>query len=207
MDVPVIVAVVLAIGVGVISPGPTFIVVARTALASSPRLGRIAAAGVGTASLAFAVLATAGVSAVLAYVDWLFVLLKVAGGAYLVVLGVRLWRSHGSTAMGGGVEGGRRAYISGLLTQLSNPKTIVIYGSVFVTLLPPHVSVGTLIALPIATTTVEVLWYGVVATVLSRPRPQGLYLRWSRTIDRVAGSFLGALGAWFAVDGIRQALR
>jgi threonine/homoserine/homoserine lactone efflux protein len=109
--------------------------------------------------------------------------------------------------MGGGVEGGRRAYISGLLTQLSNPKTIVIYGSVFVTLLPPHVSAGTLIALPIATTTVEVLWYGVVATVLSRPRPQGLYLRWSRTIDRVAGSFLGALGAWFAVDGIRQALR
>ena len=207
MDLAVIATVVLAITVGVISPGPTFIVVARTALSATPRLGRIAALGVGTASLAFSVLAAAGVSAVLAYVGWLFVVLKVAGGAYLVVLAVRLWRSHGTSGIPVGIEGDRRAYMTGLLTQLSNPKTIVIYGSVFVTLLPPHTSVATLIALPIATTAVEVLWYSLVATTLSRPRPQRLYLRWSRTIDRVAGTFLGALGVYFAIDGVRQALR
>ncbi len=164
MDLAVIATVVLAITVGVISPGPTFIVVARTALSATPRLGRIAALGVGTASLAFSVLAAAGVSAVLAYVGWLFVVLKVAGGAYLVVLAVRLWRSHGTSGIPVGIEGDRRAYMTGLLTQLSNPKTIVIYGSVFVTLLPPHTSVATLIALPIATTAVEVLWYSLVAT-------------------------------------------
>lgn len=202
-----IATVVLAIGVGVISPGPTFIVVARTALSTTPRLGRITAVGVGTASLAFSVLAAAGVSAVLTYLGWLFAVLKVAGGVYLVVLAVRMWRSHGTSAIPEQAGGVRRAYLTGLVTQLSNPKTIVIYGSVFVALLPPHASAGTLIALPIATTTVEVVWYTLVASVLARPRPQRLYLRWSRVIDRIAGTFLGALGAWFAVDGVRQVLR
>ena len=202
-----VIAVVLAIGVGVISPGPTFIVVARTALASTPRLGRITAAGVGTASLTFSVLAAAGISAVLAYLGWLFAVLKVAGGVYLVVLAVRMWRSHGTDAVPAGTVGVRRAYLTGLVTQLSNPKTIVVYGSVFVALLPAHASAATLIALPIATTTVEVLWYALVATVLSRPRPQRVYLRWSRAIDRVAGTFLGALGAFFAIDGVREVLR
>jgi threonine/homoserine/homoserine lactone efflux protein len=207
VDLPVIATVVLAIAVGVISPGPTFIVVARTALSTTPRLGRITAVGVGTASLVFSVLAAAGVSAVLAYLGRLFAVLKVAGGVYLVVLAVRMWRSHATAAVPEQAGGVRRAYLTGLVTQLSNPKTIVIYGSVFVALLPSHAAVGTLVALPIATTTVEVLWYTLVATTLSRPRPQRLYLGWSRVIDRIAGTFLGALGAWFAVDGLREVLR
>jgi threonine/homoserine/homoserine lactone efflux protein len=63
---------------------------------------------------------------------------KVAGGAYLVYLGIQMWRSRGShpdtaDAM---PRGRRRSYVTALLPQLSNPKAIVVYASTLALLSP-----------------------------------------------------------------------
>jgi threonine/homoserine/homoserine lactone efflux protein len=52
----------------------------------------------------------------------------------------------------------------------------------------------------------EAVWYLIVATVLSRPAPRRVYLRSARAIDRLAGSVMGGLGAYFAIDGVRRAV-
>lgn len=210
LDVVALLTIMGVIALGAISPGPSFIVVARTALSAGPSASRMAAAGIGAAGLVFSLIAVTGLSVALVYAGRLFTVLKVAGGIYLVYIGVRMWLAHrtGTPVEAGEVRAGsRRAFLSAMLTHLSNPKTIVVYGSIFATALPHDASVATLVAAPVGVTLVETAWYLIVATVLSMPAPQRVYARSVGVVDRVAGTFLGSVGAYFAVDGIRAAVR
>src|SRR6266545_1488672 len=80
------------LAVGAMSPGPSFVVVVRASAALSRRAGLAAALGMGCGGLVFAGLALAGLQALLMQVSWLYLILKVAGGGYLVYLGIRIWR-------------------------------------------------------------------------------------------------------------------
>ena len=88
--------------VGTISPGPSFVLVVRASAALSRRDGLASALGMGCGGLVFALLALAGLQALLMQVSWLYLVLKVAGGAYLFYLGFRIWR--GAEDAAGDVE-------------------------------------------------------------------------------------------------------
>src|SRR5882762_4266922 len=79
--------------IGAMSPGPSFVLVARTSIALSRRDGLAAALGMGLGSIAFASLVLLGLQALLARIAWLDTGLKLVGGAYLIYLAFRLWRS------------------------------------------------------------------------------------------------------------------
>jgi threonine/homoserine/homoserine lactone efflux protein len=76
-----------AITLGAMSPGPSFIMVARTALAVSRTDGVAAAFGMSIGGVLFAVAALLGLHAVLNTVPSLYAIVKVLGGAYLLYLG------------------------------------------------------------------------------------------------------------------------
>ena len=64
-------------------------------------VGPVAAAlGMGLGGALFGTLALAGLSALLLQVEWLYMTLKLIGGAYLVYLGIRMWRSASATWAG-----------------------------------------------------------------------------------------------------------
>ena len=69
------------IAVGAMSPGPSFVLVVRTSAAVSRRDGLAAALGMGIGGLSFALLALAGLQALLMQVSWLYLILKLAGAA------------------------------------------------------------------------------------------------------------------------------
>src|SRR6185295_10726604 len=81
-----------AITIGAVSPGPSFVLVVRTAIARSRRDGLAAALGMGIGGVTFAALALLGLNAVLAQASWAAVGLKLLGAAYLLYLAVMLWR-------------------------------------------------------------------------------------------------------------------
>lgn len=124
------------------SPGPSFVMVARTAVASTRTNGLAAALGMGMGGIVFAVAALLGLQALLASVPWLYLALKVGGGGYLAYLGYRIWKGTKSplvlTANCGQEPQPtlKRSFMLGLGTQLSNPKTAIVYGSIFASLLP-----------------------------------------------------------------------
>lgn len=70
----------LALLAGVVSPGPSFVQVARIAVSRSRADRLAAAAGMGLGALVFAALALAGLHALLTAVPGLYVALKVLGG-------------------------------------------------------------------------------------------------------------------------------
>jgi threonine/homoserine/homoserine lactone efflux protein len=184
-----------AITLGAMSPGPSFVLVARTSVAHSRADGLAMALAMGVGGMLFAVLALAGVHMVLSSVPLLYAALKALGGAYLIYLGWRIWR-HAARPVDfeSPVESSSRSFWLGLVTQVSNPKTAVVYASVFVSLLPKEMPLWAMLVLPVLIFCIEAGWYSIVALALSSPAPAAAYLRWKRWIDRAAGGVMGLLG-------------
>lgn len=125
-----IVGILGALVVGAMSPGPSFVFVARTAVSRSRGDGIAAAFGMGVGGLVFAGLAILGLRTVINEFGALYGAFKVLGGLYLLVLAVALWRSHDLdpqlTMRPPASERHRigRSFSLGLATQLSNPKPL-----------------------------------------------------------------------------------
>lgn len=189
-----------AVAVGAISPGPSFVMVARTAIASSRTDGLAAAIGMGVGAMLFSVAALLGLNTLFAVVPWLYVSIKVLGGAYLIYLGCKIYRgaknafvvavaSDAPTAING-----TRSFWLGLSTQLSNPKTAIVYTSIFAALLPHTISSPLMLSLPAIVLLIETGWYAIVALMLSAASPRDVYLRYKTWADRMAGGVMTLLG-------------
>jgi threonine/homoserine/homoserine lactone efflux protein len=189
-----------AIALGAASPGPSFVMVARTAVAASRADGLWAALGMGIGGLGFACLSLLGLHGVLLAVPTLYLALKALGGLYLAWLGIRIWRGASqplaipTTARAAASRSPLRAFALGLSTQASNPKTAIWYASVFAAFLPPAPSLGFDVAVATAVFLIESGWYTLVALALSAERPRQVYLRFKPVVDRTAGAVVIALG-------------
>jgi threonine/homoserine/homoserine lactone efflux protein len=208
-----------AILIGAMSPGPSFVVVVRTAVARSRRDGIASALGMGVGGLVFDGLALLGLTAILASVEWLYLALKVLGGLYLIYLAVRIWRGaadpirvpedagRGQGTSGGVLVGASvtpwRSFLLGLTTQLSNPKTSIFYASIFAALLPANAGLEVAAFLLPAVFLIETGWYTTVAVAASSERPRQAYLRWKAKIDRLAGAVMALLGLRLIADAAR----
>jgi len=200
-----------AMAVGAMSPGPSFVMVARTAVASRSD-GLAAALGMGAGGLAFSIAALAGLQAAFLAVPGLYLAIKAFGGAYLIYLGFRIWRGArqplaitpdtDASPRDQGRSG--RTFLLGLATQVSNPKTAVVYASIFAAFLPREVPLVLALAVPAVIFCIETGWYAIVALALSSAAPRAAYLRYKTWIDRAAGGVMGLLGlrlVWSAVRG------
>ncbi|MEW6346505.1 MAG: LysE family transporter [Pseudomonadota bacterium] len=188
-----------ALLIGAMSPGPSFVIVARNAIGLSRRDGLATALGMGIGGVFFSGIALLGLYTLLAAVTWLYVSLKVAGGLYLIYLASKIWRGASrplaftqDNANAGSTP--RKSFWIGLSTQLSNPKTAIYYGSIFAALLPQHPPLWCYLALPPAIFSIEAGWYTVVAVCFSSKRPREMYLRAKTWVDRVAAGAITALG-------------
>lgn len=201
-----ILSIAVALTLGAMSPGPSFILVARTSLAVSRRDGLAAAVGMGVGGVIFSVIALLGLLAVLAAIPLLHLALRIMGGAYLVYLGYRIWRGARQPLVLEGMAPQRhatkawRSFVLGLVTQVSNPKTAIVYASVFASLLPGDVPTFVLVGLPVMVFAIETLWYSVVALALSSPSPRDRYLASKAWIDRAAGAIMSLLGLKLIFD-------
>ena len=195
-----ILSIAAALTLGAMSPGPSFILVARTSLAVSRRDGLAAAVGMGVGGVLFSAIAVLGLLAIFTAVPLIHLALKVLGGAYLVYLGYQIWRGARQALV---IENASRqsqpaqvwrSFVLGLVTQVSNPKTAIVYASVFASLLPRDIPPLGLVAVPVMVFAIETLWYSVVALALSSPSPRARYLASKAWIDRTAGAIMSSLG-------------
>lgn len=201
-----ILSIAVALTLGAMSPGPSFILVARTSLAVSRRNGLAAAVGMGVGGVFFSTIALLGLLAILTAVPLLHLALKVLGGTYLVYVGYRIWRGARqpivleSTSLQNRPTQAWSSFVLGLVTQVSNPKTAVVYASVFASLLPRYIPPSVLVVLPIMVFAIETIWYSVVALALSSSTQRARYLASKAWIDRTAGAIMSLLGLKLIVE-------
>src|SRR5258707_5688314 len=89
-------AILAALLMGAMSPGPSFVLVARNAIGLSRTDGLATALGMGVGGVFFSGIALAGLYTLLSAVEWLYVSLKVAGGLYLIYIASKIWRGAAS---------------------------------------------------------------------------------------------------------------
>jgi threonine/homoserine/homoserine lactone efflux protein len=188
-----------ALAVGAISPGPSFGMVARVAVSASRKSGIAASFGMGVGAIAFALAALLGLQAVFLAVPALFVSLKVLGGLYLCYLGYRVFSGAKKPLQVQGASANTeltlsRHFFLGLSTQVSNPKTAIVYASVFAVFLPSQFPVPFALALLATVFLVEFGWYAIVAMLLSSSGPRRIYLQGKGWVDRTAGAVMICLG-------------
>ena len=128
----------------------------------------------GAGGVVFASAALLGLHAILLAVPSLYLGLKVVGGLYLMYLGVKIWfSSNEPLSEDGGVKLSERsrpalAFGAGLATQLSNPKTAIVYASVFAAFLPPETTLTFNVLLVGLVLLIESGWYGSNRTLEHR---------------------------------------
>ncbi|GAA4947221.1 LysE family translocator [Actinoplanes utahensis] len=190
--------------VAMLAPGPDMLFVLGCGMRSGPRAGLLATAGLATSEAVHVLIAAAGLTALFTAVPQAFTALRVAGAVYLAYLGVQMIRRRGSSLEpSGAVMSGRRAYLTGFLTNLSNPKMIAFS----VAFLPQFVdpALGPVWAqfavLGLILIVLEFLIDGAVGVFAGRI---GAWLRprrtLSRRLDTVTGGILITLGFRLALD-------
>lgn len=110
-----------------LTPGPDMAFVLATGAKSGMRPGVAAALGVGAGSLVWAVLTAAGLAALLATSQHALTVIRLAGGAYLIYLAIRAWRTRGDISSAKGAENAVAAFHAGALTNMLNPKVGLFY--------------------------------------------------------------------------------
>ncbi|THF69668.1 lysine transporter LysE [Deinococcus sp. Arct2-2] len=179
-------------------PGPDVLLVSQMAVARSRRAALFAGAGVVTGIAAWALLALLGIGVLFQNFAWIHGVIRVAGGVYLLYMAYNLWRSSfGPTARHSPIItplGDWKAYRSGLLTNLANPKAAIFFGSVFSSVMPAHSSVGLRLGVFAVILSLSMLWFVLVALGMSTAPLQAGYMRAKRTLDRVVGMLMAGFG-------------
>jgi len=191
-------------------PGPAVVLIMKNAVIRGRRGALITAAGVFTSDLVWVTASIAGLTALLVTYRPAFEALRFIGAAYLIYLGIRLLlsRGHGIGAAEPASQPVRgrtgRAYAEGVLSELSNPKTLII----FTTVIPPF--------LPTNATPADVALYGLTfaivafgtsiayALVFSASRRLVKGPRFKNLLLRGSGGVLTAFGVGLAIEGIRE---
>lgn len=185
-----------------VSPGVNFIVISNTALAQSVRSALFVGAGVSTASLIWSALAMAGWGAVVLAWKPAMVVLQTLGAAYLIYLGLRLLFGARPSAGECPAEGVAAIharspihwYLLGLATNLTNPKTLVFFISVFSVLFATKVPVVVGLVCLLVIGSISLAWNALVAVTFSRDALRKRYVRAKPYVDAVAGLCLAYFG-------------
>jgi threonine/homoserine/homoserine lactone efflux protein len=183
----------------VASPGPAFVATIQISVRQSRGNALLHSLGLGLGVFTWAAGALFGLQALMLHVSWLYRTLQLAGGLYLVYIGVQSWRhAKNPIAAGSFPEGkdltGRSALRRGFSTNLANPKVMVFFASIFSAVLDPGWPRWVRLSALIIVFMNETVWNGALALLLSTARAQSAYMRAKAAIDRTAGSFMTLFG-------------
>jgi threonine/homoserine/homoserine lactone efflux protein len=192
-------AAVVALGLLAMLPGPDVAVVTRFALSGGGRVGLRAASGVVLGLIVWGALAVVGLAAVLAASATAYSMVKLAGAAYLVFMGLRLlWRSRSGAQVADAQLQSHRAaspWRSGLMTNLLNPKIAVAYTSLLPSLVPHGGSPAAWLPVLVAThALLSLAWLSGYALAFSRSRALLKRPTATRMLDRATGLVLVGFG-------------
>jgi threonine/homoserine/homoserine lactone efflux protein len=183
-------------------PGPTVTVIVANGLRYGAKAGLMNVAGTQVGFIIWLFIAAIGLGTAIALMGVWFDLLRWAGAAYLVWLGIKLFRSKGDLAVG--AERARPAgsfFFQGFVVIITNPKMLVLFGL----MIPPFLSDSgnvfretmllglTFMAIAAVGDTLYALLSGFAGSFMTRSR--------IRALEITSGALLAAGGVWMALRG------
>jgi amino acid exporter len=187
--------------VGLMSPGPNILAVVGTSMSAGRRHGAMLALGVGVGAFGWGLLTLAGLSALIRAYAAVITMIKIAGGAYLLWLGFKAFKSAASRVdprfepiAKGAPARSWQLFLRGLAIQLTNPKAALTWIAI--------ISLGTSGEAPLWVGMSIVLGIGVLSIVghlgyallFSTRSMAAVYAKTRRAIEAFLGLFFCFVG-------------
>ncbi|PAR27165.1 LysE family translocator [Vibrio metoecus] len=203
--------------IALLSPGPDVALVVQNATQHGRKTGVMIALGLSCGILVHLILSLTGISYLVKQQPLLFNLLQLAGGSYLLYLGVGALQSvlarksstpvtNSSVAQ---LNSHRQAFTKGIMTNLLNPKALVFFVSLLSSLIPASMSVSGKVSAAVILVGLSLTWFSCLAWLLTTSAMQQRMQRITRSIDSLCALVFilaGGVILWQASRAIMQAL-
>lgn len=185
---------------GLISPGPDFVMAVRNSLTYSRRTGIFTAVGFSLGITVHVSYCLAGIGFIISQSILLFSIFKYAGAAYLLYIGIKSLLSKKAVI---DIEASKKqtadltplqAIKSGFLTNVLNPKATLFMLSMFTVVMPADAPMLALAASSVIVVISTVLWFSLVAIFFTQKHIQKVFERFQGVFNKTFGALLIALG-------------
>ena len=183
---------------GVVSPGPNFLVVIQQSLSKGHKAGIVTGLGVALGDFLYAAAGLFGLAALIGLSGWLFGLIKFLGGAYMVYLGIKMIKNSRKADF---IKIKKEVNYSltkcfrlGIITDLANPKTIIFFASIFATTIKPDTPKWVLGGMLIGIVLTSITWRIGLSYMFSRNLFRVFYMKFRKWIEAAFGMFLILFG-------------
>lgn len=206
MELQLLLSLAIIHAVALASPGPDFALVVKMASQENRATAVASAVGISVAILLHCLLSLTGVSLIIKSSEWLFISVQLLGASYLGWMGMgavhsgvthfrSVWGSNigqkqrikpslNSIPQGLSVQQG---FLQGLYTNLLNPKAMVFFITLFSAMITPEINLLTKISAVLIMLVLSLLWFIVIALVLSKPAIQQRVKQASPLINLMTG--------------------
>lgn len=187
---------------GLMSPGPNILAVMGTSMSINRKSGMALAMGVATGSFCWAAITASGLSALIVAYGSALLVIKIAGGLYLLWLAYKSFRSAISSqdmeakAVIGDDQRLRRYFSRGFIVQMTNPKAAFSWIAIIALGMGTGAPVWVAAAIVIGTTVLSIAMHAIYAVAFSTAPMIQVYAKGRRWIQT-------AMGAFFTVAGLK----
>jgi threonine/homoserine/homoserine lactone efflux protein len=204
MSLELYAAYLLACVVFTLVPGPTVTLIVANSLTHGARAGLANVAGTQAGLAVFVGVLLIGLASVIETMGVWFDWVRFLGAAYLIWIGVRMFRSTGRLGELGQTPTPRGGFfLQGFLVMLSNPKVLIFFGAFIPQFVDPKDDyVAQVILLGATAMATAAVTDGAYAVLTGRARLLLTHAR-VKLISKVSGVFLIGGGLWLALTRTR----
>ncbi len=192
---------------GALSPGPSLAVVVKNTLFGGANQGYATAISHGAGVALYAILTALGIGVIIVQSPLLFSVIKYAGAAFLLYLGIKALMSKKqevkfdpNAQQNSNTTQKINGWRDGFLISFLNPKLAIFFLALFSQFVDAGATTEKKIIMVATVGTIDTLWYILVAFMFSRGPILDKLKRNSHIIDKITGSFLILLAARVVVN-------
>lgn len=197
--------------VGLLSPGPDFFFVSRTAAASTRRETTLGILGITIGIVFWLFCSIFGLSALLYAYPSLQGVIMLCGGSYLCYMALQLLKVRHNLSLNDIRESSTiivlnnwQAFRRGLFVNLSNPKVVVYFGSILSLVLGGIDNISDMLVIVVLILAESFAYFYGVSLIFSHPKIKGFYMNNSRYFDNFAGVIFGCFGLFLIYSSMQH---
>jgi threonine/homoserine/homoserine lactone efflux protein len=201
--ISIFITVVIAHFLALLSPGPDFVLILKSAIKNNPKAALGVVLGITSANALYITLCLIGIGSILASSIYIMIGLKILGGLFLIYLALQALLAKKSSYAELSIKNIKteivnvnfwKEFITGFMSAILNPKNLLFYLSLFTLILTKDVNLTFKIILAVWMTTVVFLWDSVIIFILSKDKIRKKFSKFSYYIDKITGAILGIIG-------------
>lgn len=193
-----------------LSPGPDVLLIAKSAASNSKIHTLKIIAGISVGIVVWVILTLSGFSVLVQQFPWIQQVLMLIGGIFLARMGWAMFKGGWHSLRRKNtlddsqtiVPASQNYFLLGLLTNLSNPKTLIYFSSVFSLALSSSASANLKFQLAWIIPLQTFLTFSLLMQILSVAKIKALYQDSSAYIDLISGALFLLFALWLWLDAV-----